>query len=73
MATVINRDGGGIKGVPSGVDRHFARANRNNAGSPVGSVVPQYTGEIVLDTTNRVLWIATGTANTNWMTYTHVS
>jgi hypothetical protein len=73
MATVRNRDDGGIKGIPSGVDRNYSEANRNNAGTPVGSVTPQYTGEIVLDTTNRVLWIATGPANTDWMTYTHVS
>lgn len=41
--------------------------NRTNAGSPVSSLVPEFPGELIEDTTNMLLWRACGTANTDWM------
>lgn len=52
------------------VDRKFATPNRSNAGTPVGSLVPSYTNELVLDTTNRQLWRAIGPTNADWMPVT---
>lgn len=49
-------------------DKSFCSPNRTNAGSPSGSLIPQYAGEIVLDTTNGIRWRASGTANTDWHT-----
>ena len=69
MAIVANKDGAGItaNGALGVVDRKYTTPNRNNAGSPVSSLVPAYTNELVLDTTNFILWRATGPANTDWM------
>lgn len=52
------------------VDKSFSQWNRKNAGPPGGSVVPQYAGEIVLDTTGNVYWRAEGLANTDWVAMT---
>lgn len=41
--------------------------NRSNAGSPVSALTPQFPGELVVDTTNRLLWRACGTTTTDWM------
>lgn len=51
-------------------DKSFNNYNRSNAGEPNGSLTPQYAGEIVLDTTNNMLWKAVGTANTAWVPLT---
>lgn len=48
-------------------DKPFDTYNRTNAGDPNGSLTPQYSGEIVLDTTNSQLWYAAGTANNTWV------
>lgn len=66
MATVTDLSGNLARGAPT-TDPNYSTPNRNNAGSPVGSVTPQYVGELVQDTTNRVVWRATGTANTAWV------
>lgn len=49
-------------------DKSYCTPNRTNAGTPNGSLTPQYLGEIVFDTTNKVRWKATHdvTANTGW-------
>lgn len=39
---------------------------RSNAGSPSGVLTPDRVGEWVLDTTNKVIYDAVGTANTDW-------
>ena len=65
MATV--RDLSGNTNAALGSDDELEKPNRNNAGSPVGSITPNYPGEIVLDTTNFLNWEAAGTANTDWV------
>lgn len=47
-------------------DLKYADYNRTNAGSPVGALVPLYTNEVVLDTTNTQLWRAIGLTNNDW-------
>lgn len=51
------------------VDQKFQSFNRTNAGSPntVGPLTPQYAGELVLDTTNAVYWMAMSPANNSWV------
>jgi hypothetical protein len=51
----------------AGLDRRLTTPTRNNAGTPVGALTPAFNGELVMDTTNHVLWQAVGTANTAWM------
>lgn len=41
--------------------------NRYNAGSPITSLIPEFPGELIADTTNHLLWRACGTTNTDWM------
>lgn len=61
MATVPDKAGVGT------LDKTLVKHNRTNAGSPAGVLTPQYSGEIVLDTTNNVLWQAQGLANDTWV------
>ena len=65
MAIVPNKDGG-----PNYNDKRLSTPNRNNAGTPVGALTPLYQGEIVLDTTNGILYVMTGTTNNDWMPVT---
>ena len=64
MATVADRSG------VNPIYGSFVNANRNNAGEPNGSLTPQYAGEIVLDTTNNVLWKSLTLANSSWVAVT---
>lgn len=65
MAIVVN------KARPDeGTDRPYETHNRVNAGDPNGTLTPQYSGEIVLDTTTKCLWKAQGTANNTWVVAT---
>lgn len=41
--------------------------NRYNAGSPITSLVPEFPGELIGDTTNHLLWRAFGTTSGDWM------
>lgn len=66
MATVVDKSGN------SRNDRKLCVANRSNAGAPSGTLTPLYPGEIVVDTTNRVLWRGIGTANTSWQPITEL-
>lgn len=52
------------------VDKSYVMWNRKNAGSPSTVLTPQYTGEIVLDTTNNTYYRAVGLANTDWVANT---
>lgn len=52
------------------VDKSFVHYNRTNAGDPNTVLTPQFAGEIVLDTTNSVLWKSLGTANNTWVALT---
>lgn len=64
MATV--KDLSGNSPIGDATDNSYDSVQRNNAGSPVGAVTPAYVGELIFDTTNRVLFRAHGTANTEW-------
>lgn len=72
MATVTDLSGNHASSLPGGVDTKLSKFNRSNAGSPVASLTPQYPGEVVLDTTNRILWRAVGTTNADWEPTTDV-
>ena len=61
MATVPDLSGN------SPIDFSLCKPNRNNAGTPIGSLTPLYSGEIVHDTTNRMLFRAIGITNAAWM------
>lgn len=51
-------------------DRKLTTVNRANAGDPVGSLTPQYTGEIVFDSTNELVYRGLntdGSTNASWI------
>jgi hypothetical protein len=52
------------------LDKPWTTFNRKNAGEPNGTLVPQYSGEIVMDTTNNVLWKAMAPTNDCWVALT---
>jgi hypothetical protein len=52
------------------VDKSYENYNRTNAGEPNASVTPEFAGEIILDTTNNVLWKALGVGNDTWVMLT---
>lgn len=52
------------------LDKPFDHYNRTNAGSPAGSVTPEFAGERVLDTTNSKLYQALGVASNTWVLLT---
>ncbi len=49
------------------VDKKYSHPNRNNAGSPIGSLVPLYPNELVFDTTNLRYFKAIGSTNNDWL------
>lgn len=71
MAIVANL---ALNGAPNpggtNTDRPYDTHNRTNAGEPNGSILPQYAGEIILDTTNNAYWKAMGVANNTWVALT---
>lgn len=66
MAIVADLSGNFPPSLPGGVDTRLSSVNRNNAGSPVGTLTGAYPGEIVLDTVNNITWMNTGPTNTQW-------
>lgn len=70
MAIVANL---ALSGAPNpggtNLDKPYHTWNRANAGSPVAALVPQFVGEIVIDTTNNNLWKAIGLTNAYWVPY----
>ena len=64
MATVANL---GDAGDFSVIDPPLTKQNRSNAGDPNGSLTPIFSGEIVLDTTNKKLWQAQTLLNSGWV------
>lgn len=66
----IVADLSGNSGQSGPQDKPFATYNRTSAAAPDGVLTPQFSGEIVLDTTNAVLWKAMGTANNTWVALT---
>lgn len=65
MAIVLNLSGNIPAGAPN-TDNRLSSVNRVNAGSPQGSVTPQFVGEIIMDSTNRLVWQAFGSTNASW-------
>lgn len=61
MATVPD------KSTNTPTDRPYSSPNRKNAGSPIGSLTPLYSGEIVQDTTNGVFYYASGKTSADWV------
>jgi hypothetical protein len=61
MAIVADKSGN----TPT--DKPHDSPNRKIAGSPVGVTTPQYSGEIVLDTTTGSTWYATDLTTTGWV------
>lgn len=61
MATVQERS----RNTP--LDKKYAHPNRNNAGTPIGSLTPEYTNELILDTTNQRYYKAIGRTNNDWL------
>ncbi len=66
MAVVADLSGNFSASLLHGVDQNLAKPNRNVTGSPINSVVPQFPGELVQDTTNAVIYRATGLTNSSW-------
>jgi len=54
----------------SPLDKPWTTFNRKNAGEPNGILVPQYAGELVMDTTNNVLWKAMAPTSDCWVALT---
>lgn len=65
MATVPDKAVGG-----GPIDKSLVDPTRTTAGNPNSSLTPMFGGEIVLDTTNNVLWRATSMTNTSWVPHT---
>lgn len=65
MAIVANK---GNTGEP--IDPTYCGANRTNAGEPNGTITPVYAGEMILDTTNNILWKSLSLANSSWVALT---
>lgn len=49
------------------IDLKYSSYSRESAGTPNASLTPAFTGEIVLDTTNAVLWQAKDLTNDSWV------
>lgn len=63
MATVPDKAGIGT------LDKSLVKHNRTTDADPNGTLTPEFSGEIVLDTTNKVLWQAQGTENNTWVVH----
>lgn len=68
MATV--RD---LADETSFTDKSLVEPSIENAGNPNGSVTPEFSGQILLDTTNNMLWRATDLSNDSWVAHTSVT
>lgn len=66
----IVADLSGNSGQSGPQDKSYSMFNRQNAGTPNGTLVPQYVGEIVLDITNHNLWKAETLLNNSWIALT---
>lgn len=73
MAIVPNLAGTGPYNMDSnggavGTDKRLSSPNRKNAGTPVGTLTPMYTGEMVFDTVNLQMYVGQSvTDNTAWV------
>jgi hypothetical protein len=48
-------------------DKSYCVTNRRGAGSPQGTLTPQYVGEIYQDTSAGGIWYASGLTNNDWV------
>lgn len=55
-----------LAGIGTPVDKSYCTYNRSGAGTPNGSVTPQFAGEIYWDTTNKVRWKSVAMTNADW-------
>lgn len=53
-----------------GTDLAYNSYNRTNAGEPNASITPLFVGEMILDTTNNILWKSLSMANSSWVALT---
>jgi hypothetical protein len=60
MATVPDKSGN------TKLDKKLSSPNRFVAASPVGTLVPMYAGEMVLDSTTGTIYYALGLTNSSW-------
>ena len=51
-------------------DKAYEKPNRTGSATPIGSVTPDYAGELYYDSTNKVLYRAYDSANTEWLVIT---
>jgi hypothetical protein len=65
MAIVVNKGGTDLSTDPS-----YTTYTRTNAGEPNGSITPAFVGEMILDTTNNILWKSLSASNTSWVALT---
>lgn len=65
MAIVKN-----LGNVDTPIDPALCTYNRTNAGEPNGSITPLFLGEMILDTTNNILWKSLSLANSSWVALT---
>ena len=61
MATVVDKSGN------SKLDKPLSGWNRKTGATPVNTLTPLYTDEVVLDTTTGFLWRATDLTTTGWI------
>lgn len=60
MAIVVDKSGNSPLDVP------YSSPNRKNAGTPLATLTPLYSGEVVQDTTTGAIWYATGLTSADW-------
>ena len=62
----IVADASGNSPIGTAVESPLGSPNRNLSATPIGSTIPLFSGEIVVDTTNEQAYRATGTTNADW-------
>lgn len=69
MAIIVNKDNSGIiaNGATANIDRPYSSPNRKQAGTPLATTTPLYSGEIIQDTTAGTLWYALGLTSADWI------
>lgn len=53
--------------IGGAIDARFSSPNRTVTQDPNGAVLPNYVGEIVVDTVNERTYRSRGAANTDWI------
>lgn len=71
MAIVADLSGLSFRDARS-VDRPLSTVNRWLSANPTGTTTPQYTGELVQDSSTGQLWQAGNLTNTGWIAVTKV-